>query len=457
MRTRWNALAYACVATALLLVVLTGAWGAYRDLAANQRSQLRAAVSRLDVQATRRAGHIESALEHIGVDSHVRDLADDPWFQRYWHQTEPLKDHQLYAAIVNPEGTVVIHTDPQAVGKKLARRWYDRVLVGVGDDIVETKDGVLTGGRPSFDVRIPLFVGGREVGEYHEGLAKDWFESQLAAGQEGIVARWSIVVGANLVAVILAIMALYYLANHSMALRRAVGEAELRRNAEVGQLAAGLAHEIRNPLHAIRLNLHTLRRVADGKLGLDDGEVSSVVSESEREIERVDQLLRELLGFAKPDEAHNQTIDVCEPIRATLSFMKQELDRGPVNVVTQFPSHPVMVYIDPNRLRQVVLNLLLNASDVMDEGGTLRIAVEEKREQVEVTMSDTGPGVPENDRQRIFEPFYTTKEEGTGFGLALAKRYVTEAEGAIACISNGGSGATFRIRLPMSKGTSSKE
>jgi signal transduction histidine kinase len=438
-------------------VVVMGAWGAYRDISANYLSHLRAAISRLDVQATRRAGHIESALEHIGGEGQVRALVDDPWFKRYWREIEPLKEPQLYAAIVDPGGTIVIHTDPQAIGQKLGRRWYDQVVVSVGDDVVETNNGVLTGDRPSFDVRIPLFVDGREVGEYHEGLSRDWFESQVAADRDGIVARWSIVVGANLVAVILAILSLYYLASHSMALRRAVGRAHLQRVSEVGQLAAGLAHEIRNPLHAIRLNLHTLRRVTEGNSGLSSGEVSALVFESEQEIERVDQLLRELLGFAKPDEAHNQYIDVCEHIRATLSFLRQELERGQISVAAEFPPHPVMVYIDPNRLRQVVLNLFLNASEVMDPGGTLRVAVKEKKEQVEVIVSDTGPGVPERDRRRVFEPFYTTKEGGTGLGLALAKRYVADAEGAIACISNGDRGATFEIRLPMSKGASTKE
>jgi signal transduction histidine kinase len=460
MHTRWGVLAYGCIATALLLVVLMGVWGAWRDIVANQLTHLRSAVSRLNVQATRRAEHIECALERIGAENSILTvgvLVDDPAFQRYWRGIEPLTQHELYAAIIDLGGTVVIHTDPQAVGQTVGRRWYDRVVTDVGDDVLETDDAVLTGSRPSLDVRIPLTVNGREVGEYHEGLSKDAVEAQMAADRAHIVERWSVVIGANLVALTLAILSLYYLASHSMALRRAVGKAHLQRVAEVGQLAAGLAHEIRNPLHAIRLNLHTLRRVVEGNLALGNGEVSSLVSESEREIERVDQLLRELLGFAKPDEAHNQRIDICDHIRVTLSFLKQELDRGRIDTVTEYPAHPVMVYIDPNRLRQVVLNLFLNASEVMDQGGTLRVTVKERREQVEVTVSDTGPGIPEKDRRRIFEPFYTTKEGGTGFGLALAKRYVTEAEGAIACISNGQRGATLEIRLPLSKSTSAKE
>ncbi len=456
-RTRWTVLAYACIATALALVVAMGVWGAYRDIAANHRSHLRAIVSRLNVQATRRAGHIESALEHIGGQGKVEELMADPWFTRYWHEIEPLEDHQLYAAIVAPQGRVIIHTDPQAIGEKLGRRWYDRTVVSMGDDVVETQDSMLTGGRPAFDIRIPLLVNGEEVGEYHEGLSKDWFESQVAADREGIVERWSAVVVANLVAVIVAILALYYLATHSVALRRALGQAHSQRLAEVGQLAAGLAHEIRNPLHAIRLNLHTLRRVTEGKLGLSPDEVSLLVSESEQEITRVDQLLRELLGFAKPDEARNQRIDVCEHIQATLSFLNQEFERGQIHIATDCPPHPAMVYIDPNRLRQVMLNLFLNSADAMEPGGTLRVAVHEKREHVEVVVSDTGPGIPERDRRRIFEPFYTTKEGGTGFGLALARRYVTDADGAIACVANGNHGATFQIRLPVSRNISPKE
>ena len=455
MQNRLTLLAYLSVVAALLVVVLLGMWGAYREISLNRSTILETSVSRLRPQAAETAWQIGNALEHLG-SRRLADLGSDEWFKRYWEGVSRLKSQQLYAAVIDANGTIVFHSDPSYEGRNLGRRWYDRVVREVGNDVVEIEKNVLAGGTASFDVRSPIVVDGDEIGGYHEGLSMAAIVEAAAEERARIIRQWLIVVGANLLAVSVALASLYYIASHSVALRKAVGMAHLQRVTEVGQLAAGLAHEIRNPLHTLRLNLHTLRRASEGKAQLGDDEIVALTAESQEEIDRVDQLMRELLGFANPEKARDVDVDVREEVQATLDFLNQELQRGRIKVETSIPDQPVMVHMDPNRVRQVVLNLVLNAKEVLRQGGELAVRVKQERDEARITVADNGPGVLPQDRQRVFEPFFTTKSGGTGFGLAMVKRYVTEAGGTVLCDSNNGRGTMFQIRLPLARSSSGK-
>jgi signal transduction histidine kinase len=453
---RLTALAYLCVVAALLVVVLLGTWGAYRDINLNRTTILETTVARLRPQAAETAWQIGSALEHIGSDQ-LSQLATDDWFQRYWEGVSRLKSQQLYAAVIDAQGKIVFHSDPAFIGRNISRRWYDRVVREVGNDVVEIEKNVLAGGESSFDVRSPILVDGNEIGGYHEGLSMVGIADAAAEERARIIRQWLIVVGAELLAVGIALAALYYIASRSVALRKAVGMAHLQRVTEVGQLAAGLAHEIRNPLHTLRLNLHTLRRISEGKAQLEDDEIIALTSESQEEIDRVDQLMRELLGFANPETARDEDVDVREEVQATLDFLDQELQRSRINVETSIPDRPVVVHMDPNRVRQVMLNLVLNAKEALRQGGELAVRVKRDRDEARIIVADNGPGVLPQNRQRVFEPFFTTKSGGTGFGLAMVKRYVTEAGGSVLCESNNGRGTKFQIRLPIATPSSGKD
>lgn len=446
-QSRLTLLAYLCVVCALVFVVLMGIWGAYREVGLNRSTVLEANVSRLRPQAAETAGQIASALEY-SQSKNLSGLRTDEWFARYWEGVSRLQSQQLYAAIIDPQGVVVFHNNPALHGKKLPRHWYDRV---VGVDVVEIANNELAGGEPSFDVRSPIMLNGEEVGGYHEGLKISAIETALAEERGRIIRQWIVVIAANLLAVIVALGALYYIASRSIALRKAVGMAHLQRVTEVGQLAAGLAHEIRNPLHTLRLNLHTLRRVNEGTAELDRDEMVTLTTESQNEIDRVDQLMRELLGFARPEQARDEDVNLGEEVQATLDFLGQELQRGQVNVDSSMPDEPVIVHMDPNRLRQLMLNLLLNAKEALRKGGDVLVAVSRDRDIARITVADNGPGVLPQDRHRVFEPFFTTKSGGSGFGLAMVKRYVTEAGGTVECESNNGRGTKFQVRLPLAK------
>jgi two-component system sensor histidine kinase AtoS len=227
----------------------------------------------------------------------------------------------------------------------------------------------------------------------------------------------------------------------------------LKRATEVAQLAAGLAHEIRNPMHAIRINLHALAKVdSDRRLKLAAEEHTKLLAESDREIERVEKLMHELVTFASPDKPKIEILDLKTEVQSLLDFINREMTRQHIVIATHFASTSAHVRFDADRLRQIMLNLMQNAEQALRGPGKIDISISSDAERVSLRVADNGPGIPEEDRQRIFEPFYSTKANGSGLGLALVRRFVTEADGAITCESNSPKGTIFRIELPRATG-----
>jgi signal transduction histidine kinase len=386
-------------------------------------------------------------LEHEPNPQDLAVVRADPWIRQYWERVVPAEERRLYAAIVDSSGRVVMHSDADLEGRRLERDWRDRVHAEIAADVFETRSEALAGGRRAYDICVPIDVGAETVGQYHAGFDLQWFEEQQGIVRRQVALRWTIVIGGILVVVSLAGASFYYIAYRAAAMRNTAEMAHLQRVTELGQVAAGLAHEIRNPLHAIRLNLHALGRMHNGHAKLSSDEVAAIISQSNEEITRLDRLIEELLGFAKPDEAREESIDLVAEFRATLSFMSQDMQSSGVQLCTQIPDHQIVVYMDPTRLRQIILNLLMNAKEAAGDGGRIDVGLTRRDEHIEVRVTDDGPGITEGDRQHIYDPFYTTKESGTGLGLALVKRFVEEAGGSIQCRSEG-SGTIFCISMP---------
>jgi signal transduction histidine kinase len=279
-------------------------------------------------------------------------------------------------------------------------------------------------------------------------LERDLEAQEYSADQQSRFLRQrAILLGSVSLIVLLAAAALYYIATHSIFLRRAVSSAHLERNAEISRLAAGLAHEIRNPLYAIRLNLHTFQRSQREGSELEPDEMKRMLEQSGREIDRIDQLMRELVGFATPEEPRDEVIDLTSELQGIVDFIDQEMVRSGVEVSTELPRRGVLVRFDSGRLRQIMLNLLQNAADASQANGRVAVVVKVRSGNAEITVTDNGRGVLDADRKRIFEPFFTTKSDGTGLGLALVKRFVEQADGEIHCENNPIGGTIFRIRL----------
>ena len=222
--------------------------------------------------------------------------------------------------------------------------------------------------------------------------------------------------------------------------------------ATVGELAAGAAHEIRNPLTSIRSTVQFLKKdLPPEKHGYVEGVIE--------EVDRIDGIIRGLLSLSKSSELHLSRVDLREALQQTLLLLDPELKRNRIAVNQQMMIGDPTVEADQAQVRQVFLNVLLNSVQSMPGGGTITVHMadrpdgkrEESIESVRVTLSDNGPGMPEETIRRVFDPFFTTKENGTGLGLSITYGIVHGHGGEIDIASKtdpSSHGTSVTIRLP---------
>jgi len=221
------------------------------------------------------------------------------------------------------------------------------------------------------------------------------------------------------------------------------------RLATVGELAAGLAHDLRNPLAGVSGALHVLA----GQLPNADPR-QALLAEIQSQIARMNKTLTDLLWHARPPTPQYLPLNVNEVVEQTLWFLPMSSGTG-IEILKRFQPGLPPLRLDPNLLHQALLNVLVNARQAMPNGGQLTVGtclrqnLIGKGKVVEVAISDTGVGILEENLRRIFQPFFTTKAQGTGLGLAIAARIVEQHGGRIAVESEVGKGTTFRIVFPV--------
>ncbi|MGA1823925.1 MAG: ammonium transporter [bacterium] len=213
----------------------------------------------------------------------------------------------------------------------------------------------------------------------------------------------------------------------------------------LGQLSAGVAHEIRNPLTSIKILLHSLLE----KLSPKDMRKDDIIV-IQNEIERMNQIIKQFLDFARPSVPNKQKVDINNLLEDTLLLISYELTEQNIEVEkTCSPLPPVMA--DKDQIKAVFLNIIFNALQVMPNGGRLRICTKVIHDSVQLSFQDEGGGIAESIREKLFEPFFTTKEEGIGLGLSIVKRIIEDHQGWIEFESKEGEGSTFFIHLPCTK------
>jgi len=226
----------------------------------------------------------------------------------------------------------------------------------------------------------------------------------------------------------------------------------------LGQLVAGVAHELNNPIGFVHANLQLLEEYIDKLVqGSRDGTdtdryqdaIGKLLLRSREGTERVKQIVQDLRTFSRMDQAELQDADLHEEIDRTLALMQPRLKNG-IEIVRDYGSIP-KVRCYPGQLNQVFLNLLMNACDVLDGGGTITIRSEPREGGVRLQFHDDGPGIPPDVQSRIFDPFFTTKPvgKGTGLGLSLSHGIIERHKGRFVVSSEPGKGATFVIDLPL--------
>jgi signal transduction histidine kinase len=225
-------------------------------------------------------------------------------------------------------------------------------------------------------------------------------------------------------------------------------EAQLIRSekfAALGQLAAGIAHEIRNPLTSINILIHSLTE----KLPTENSQWEDL-KVIEEEILRINEIVDQFLRFAKPASPLFEKADLVPIIEETFQLVRPQIKRGKISVQKEFEPLP-FVTVDKEQIKQVILNLLINAIQAMPKGGRLVLSSRVSREGywVELTVQDSGIGIPPEDLDKLFDPFFSTKEGGIGLGLSIAHRIVDQHHGKIEVDSNPGKGTRFTISLPI--------
>jgi two-component system sensor histidine kinase PilS (NtrC family) len=214
------------------------------------------------------------------------------------------------------------------------------------------------------------------------------------------------------------------------------------RLATLGRMSANIAHEIRNPLASLTGAIEVLTSPQTAEDARE--RLSQIVA---RESERLNHIIKNFLEYARPAPLSIATFDVAAAAEEVLLLLEHRATPGSLKVIREFA--PTLMWpVDTQQFRQILWNLCLNAVEAMPEGGELRVAATVRGEILEVTISDTGEGIAESDLSHLFEPFFSTKEEGTGLGLALVHRIVQEHGGEIDVRSSPGLGTTFTLTLP---------
>ncbi len=215
----------------------------------------------------------------------------------------------------------------------------------------------------------------------------------------------------------------------------------------IGHLAASLAHEIRNPLGSIEgaANIlgraETTERLRHEFLGI-----------IKKECARLNRLLTNLLDFARPRPLEFQTVSAATLIDGVIALISHTAEQGGIAIRRSIPASVPSIESDPEQIKQVLLDLAINAIQAMPDGGNLEFAVSRKDGTIVLSVKDEGEGVPPEHMDRMFDPFFTTKEAGTGLGLSVANQIAEQHGGAIVAERNRGKGMTFSVQLPLQRG-----
>jgi PAS domain S-box-containing protein len=216
------------------------------------------------------------------------------------------------------------------------------------------------------------------------------------------------------------------------------------RLAALGRVTAGVAHEVKNPLNSMRVWLEVLK----SNLPIEP-EAQQAAKMLDTEIDRLDRVVKTFLEFSRPVDLARQEISLPELIESVLAAARPAIEHNGIRLIKEIPSIFPLVEIDRQLIEQALLNLVLNACDVMPKGGVLTVTLDRTADMAEISVSDTGPGILPENRAKIFQLFFTTRKGGTGLGLANTFRFVQLHNGSVEFDTEVGRGTTFRMELPL--------
>jgi len=299
-------------------------------------------------------------------------------------------------------------------------------------------------GSEIFEVLRPVALDGGAAGILQIGLSTSSMERAWRRDRNaGVLLGLAI-----LVAGIAGLAAVFYAQHRHLSELRAL-ETEMVRSerlASLGNMAAAVAHEIRNPLNAVSMGLQRLRAEFHPSPA---GDYDRFIDLMRGEVARLNTIVEDFLALARPVTLTLAAVKIPDLVSELMELLESQARERGVRVVVDVPAGLPAISADADRLKQVLLNLALNALQAMPGGGTLTFSAVPAGDRVTLTVSDTGQGIPAEVLPRLFEPYVTTRADGLGLGLAIARRIVEAHGGRIEAESDSGRGSRFRVTLPL--------
>lgn len=373
------------------------------------------------------AGYVLNFRQEMGLQRLIKDLKARPEIE--------------YIAIQDKNFVYLAHSDPEQVGKQEKAPFLASFQTSESG---RTRFLKLAKGDEVLEVVKPFTLGKENVGIIRVGLSTAPLTEVWKESLNSIF----IFAGALLFVGAAAAVAIFFTQRRHIGALRALEEDMRRweRLAGLGNLAAGVGHEVRNPLNAIAMGLQRLQRefVPEGR----EEEYSKFTELIRGEISRLNSIIDRFLQLARVPALSKQPCDLNTLLDEVGTLMKGEALAKGVGLLMVPPPRPYTFLGDSQQLKQALINIVLNAVQATPAAGEVRIGAEKKGKELRITVSDTGSGIPHEGQERIFDPYYTTKEKGMGLGLPLAQSIVHEHEGRIEVQSRPGKGAAFTIVLP---------
>lgn len=444
---------------ALILVLATGIWGMLRDLHQVADSITQADMAKFQSHADRTVSRIESEVrETKDLMSFVK--RNPRWFEELWIATVRRMPEVLYGAVLDVnkqpiEDSNRLIVDDGNAGDTAAllalpQDPQGNQVPGLPSNSLLLPPTPQTNNKQVLDVTYPIRAGSQVMGYYRVGMDYDLLQGKIAQARRKALGGWAVMLFAITAIVVGACISLYRWGLHTIRLEHQLGAAEIRRVDELHRLIVGLAHEVRNPLNAIRLNLFASKKILQNGRGFDADEAGNILDESVEEIERMDDLIGQLLGYARVVGKSPSIVKINEQVESVLRFLKHTLEQSQVDAKFEACPNNCTISVDPQSLRQVLINLFQNARQAMIHGGQLLVVVTTVAGQVAIDVHDSGPGLDDAIILQIFEPFFSTREDGVGMGLAVVKGLVESSQGRISCSrSELLGGMKFRIEWPL--------
>ena len=359
--------------------------------------------------------------------------------------------------IYNEESQVIYSFDPDLVGKKvMVGREYNKALEGVsGSRLLQSGSawGIWLGRpeRSTLKTYTPFFAEkpGSEKIDHVLGVFEVGID--LSNDYRAIFNFLLMVVGvsASVMLMLFLVLRFYVGRGEAFLLQRAEERLKLEeqlshaeRLASLGEMAAGVSHEIRNPLGIIRSSAELLGKRYEGP----NSQLLDVIIE---ESTRLNDIITDFLNFARPTEPRFQECSLTNVLDKNLAFMAPRLNQDGYTVEQDFTSNLPPIWADPNLLYQSFLNILINAMQAMPGGGTIFVKAWADPESLFVSFTDEGSGISEEAIKKIWNPFFTTKERGTGLGLCVVRNIIEAHGGSVTMVNSEDKGACIRVELPI--------